>query len=413
MADIKSEHYAYPTKKIACPNCGWTGLGKETTKEFDEHPGGMPYYCPKCKSFLERVTWPTDEETLKYGPKKDQEEVKQSNIRMARLRKKWDATKLKSIKQLPEVAGDALEFIVKETKDEDNDTLITITCRDQFIWKEYVYYEYYERFIAIGEMLKAKYEERMTDFVPDDSVELYGDCLSAPKQVEEFCAGLRTTIPDLEKAIQKKPNDEQLHYNLGLSYGKKGEEDKAIEYFTEAIELEPEYVAAYFSRGFSYQLKGEWDKAIADYSKVIKITPKDASAFSYRGNALKGKGEYVKALKDYTTSIKVDPKYSLVHYDLGNLQAMTGKRAEAIISFEKYLVMQPTDDDHMIAWAFYSIACIHALEGRKKEALDFFKQALEKGLRELRHINEDTDLDQLRNDPQFIKLMAKHFPAVK
>ena len=219
--------------------------------------------------------------------------------------------------------------------------------------------------------------------------------------------------PRLEKAIEIEPKDALLYYDLGLIYGKSGEADTAIEYFSEAIELAPEYSSPYFSRGFAYQLKGEWDKAIMDYSKVIGITPKDASAFSYRANTYKGKGEYERALKDYTTAMEVDPKYSLVHYDLGNLQAMTGKRAEAILSFEKYLAMQPTDDDHMIAWAFYSIACIHALEGRKKEALGFFKQALEKGLRELKHINEDTDLDQLRNEPRFIKLMAKYFPAGK
>ena len=144
---------------------------------------------------------------------------------------------------------------------------------------------------------------------------------------------------------------------------------------------------------------------------MIDITPKDAAAFSYRGNAQKGKGEYAKALEDYATAMKVDPKYSLVYYDLGNLQSMTGKRSEAIGNFEKYLSMQPTEDDHMIAWAFYSIACIHALEGRTKEALSFFKQALEKGLADRKHIDGDADLDKLRSDPRFIKLIKTHFPT--
>lgn len=252
------------------------------------------------------------------------------------------------------------------------------------------------------------YFEKALDVNPENTraLNLLGQSYAAVGQQSKAKASLK-------KAIEIDPKDALLYYDLGLIYGKSGEDDTATEYFSEAIELAPEFSSPYFSRGFAYQLKGEWNKAITDYSKVIEITPKDASAFSYRGNTYKGKGEYEKALKDYTTAIEVDPKYSLVHYDLGNLQAMTGKREEAISSFEKYLSMQPSADNHMIAWAAYSIACIHALEGRTKEALGFFKQALEKGLRELKHINEDTDLDQLRDDPRFIKLMEKYFPAVK
>ncbi|MDO8805863.1 MAG: tetratricopeptide repeat protein [Elusimicrobiota bacterium] len=61
-------------------------------------------------------------------------------------------------------------------------------------------------------------------------------------------------ITSLEKAIEISPVGAVLYYDLGLVYGKKGEEDTAMEYFSKAIELAPEYAAPYFSRGFASQL---------------------------------------------------------------------------------------------------------------------------------------------------------------
>lgn len=85
---------------------------------------------------------------------------------------------------------------------------------------------------------------------------------------------------------------------------------------------------------------------------------------------------------------------------------------EALCYLNKYLALKPSDI-RTAAWALYSSACLHALAGRTEDALSFFEQALKKGLRERKHITEDTDLDQLRNDPRFTKLMKEYFPEVK
>ena len=61
---------------------------------------------------------------------------------------------------------------------------------------------------------------------------------------------------------------------VALTYGKKGDHDKAIADFTEAIRLNPNDAEAYYSRGCEYFEKGDHDRAIADFTEAIRLNPK-------------------------------------------------------------------------------------------------------------------------------------------
>lgn len=54
----------------------------------------------------------------------------------------------------------------------------------------------------------------------------------------------------------------------GIQYQNNGENDRAIECFTEAIRLNPECVRAYHLRGQIYSETGKWGKAERDVSKA-------------------------------------------------------------------------------------------------------------------------------------------------
>lgn len=202
-------------------------------------------------------------------------------------------------------------------------------------------------------------------------------------------------------------------YEQGLVCGKEGKCDKAIKCFTGALKLDPGNREAYLSRGFSYHLKQEYDAAIKDYSAAIGVDPGYAKAYDYRGNSYNAKSDFKKALKDYAKALELNPNSSVVYYDQANVYAKTGKPDAARSCLQKYLTMQPSEDGHMIPWALYSLACLYALDDQTDEALRYFELALENGLRERRHIEVDTDLDGLRGDPRFIKLMDKYLPEAE
>ena len=88
------------------------------------------------------------------------------------------------------------------------------------------------------------------------------------------------------RAIELDPNDAKVYYNRGITYGKKGEFDRAIEDFTKAIDLNPNYADAYYNRGVAYSNKGLVDYTIEDYTKVIALNPNYANAYYNRGKSM-------------------------------------------------------------------------------------------------------------------------------
>src|SRR5262245_8484972 len=57
--------------------------------------------------------------------------------------------------------------------------------------------------------------------------------------------------------------------------------------------------------------------------------------------------------------------------------------------------------------AYYNLSCIYALQGKKDDALEQLEKAIEHGFNDVKHIKEDTDLESLRKEERFAKLLAK------
>jgi len=72
-------------------------------------------------------------------------------------------------------------------------------------------------------------------------------------------------------------------------------------------------------------------------------------------------------------------------------------------SFHRATALIP-DDHH----PYYGIACIYALQGKNDLALDFLEKSLKKGYNDWDHIDVDTDLDSIRNDKRFKKIINNY-----
>lgn len=57
---------------------------------------------------------------------------------------------------------------------------------------------------------------------------------------------------------------------------------------------------------------------------------------------------------------------------------------------------------------YYDAACLYTRMGEKDKALDALKTSFEKGFHSFNHIDNDDDLDDIRNMPQFKKLLLEY-----
>jgi tetratricopeptide (TPR) repeat protein len=96
--------------------------------------------------------------------------------------------------------------------------------------------------------------------------------------------------------------------NRGMGYQAKGEQDRAIEDFTESIRLSPKASFPYWRRGRSYINKREHDRAIKDLSEAIRLEPGKSIYYNDRAVAHGGNGDRLSAIADYDEAIRIEPK---------------------------------------------------------------------------------------------------------
>ncbi len=80
----------------------------------------------------------------------------------------------------------------------------------------------------------------------------------------------------------------------------------------------------------------------------------------------------------------------------------TGNYEKALKSFQEILELEADEPA-----ALYNIACTYAIMNRQKEALDAIEKAIKNGFDDIEWLNEDPDFAQLRQTPEFQKLLSK------
>jgi protocatechuate 3,4-dioxygenase beta subunit/tetratricopeptide (TPR) repeat protein len=117
----------------------------------------------------------------------------------------------------------------------------------------------------------------------------------------------------------------------------------------------------------SYFRQQEWAKAVAAYEQVVRVNPHDGQNWQNYGFALHSLKRYDEAIKAWTKSVEV------------GYQPATG---------------------------LYNVACANSLSGHKDAALAFLQKAIDAGFSQEELIRTDTDLDPIRQDPRFKKIIG-------
>jgi tetratricopeptide (TPR) repeat protein len=90
----------------------------------------------------------------------------------------------------------------------------------------------------------------------------------------------------LNKVLQLKETEEykvNALYLLGVLEMMKGNNKKAIDYFTRSIDLDSEYADAYYNRGIAYGLSEKHIEALSDLERCVKIGKRTADIYFAMG----------------------------------------------------------------------------------------------------------------------------------
>jgi len=131
------------------------------------------------------------------------------------------------------------------------------------------------------------------------------------------------------------------HYNRGLAYRSKGDNDRAIADFGEAVKADPANTFAFMSRGTARYEQGDNDGAIADYDEAVRVDPNNALAFTNRCNVYRTKGDNDRAIADCDQAIRLSPQFAQAFNSRGMAHFSKGDTDRALADYEEAIRLNP------------------------------------------------------------------------
>jgi len=149
-------------------------------------------------------------------------------------------------------------------------------------------------------------------------------------------------LVEFEKSVKLQPDNFRALANLGVAYAKLGFYNKSIKTLEKSIEIR-RYHKTFDKLGLVYvELNGE-EKAIESFKEAIRISPRYAKAHNDLGTVYGRIGEIDLALLEFNEAIRIDKDYADAHYNLGILLEFLKQDDLADKEFEIAVRLEPNN----------------------------------------------------------------------
>ena len=268
----------------------------------------------------------------------------------------------------------------------------------------------------------------------------------------------RMTQPDLEKSAEMFERAIELDSAYGPAYaglatvhatlyewfGARDEDlSKAERISQRALDLAPDLAESHVARGCALSLSRRYEEAAREFEAAIRLNPHLFDAFYYYARTSFASGAIAESAVLFGKA--ADARQEDFQSPMLQAQSlrMVGRTSEAQVAdqqgierAERVLALNPLDGRalslgsvHLFEvgetarareWSqrslelypddlstLVSAACLHARAGDKEAALHFLERVFARGWGKRDWIEHDPDYDILRDDPRFVRLVAK------
>jgi serine/threonine protein kinase/Tfp pilus assembly protein PilF len=236
--------------------------------------------------------------------------------------------------------------------------------------------------------------------------EAYASLYQDVERTEHY---LDKAIESSLKALMYDSSLSEAYAALGLAYYNKRSFDEAVTASRKAIELDPNNFLGYWILGRIYHNTDRDREAVDLFEKVVKMNPDFYSVYGDLQIAyarLGEKGKYNGILQDalivYARYLSQHPDDARGHMYFATDLAQVGRKDEAKVEAAKALELSP-DDPLML----YNATCFYAQMGEKKLAIEALRSAVSAGYANFEWLKRDSDLDPIRNEPEYIELVKE------
>ena len=153
----------------------------------------------------------------------------------------------------------------------------------------------------------------------------------------------RDSVTLFEHALDVRPADGLMHYELARVLEQSGRLDEAIVHYRETLRLRPGFREAHCRIGLYLLARGRPDEAIAEFRAELVRDPAHAAAQYGLGAALVARGEISDAVPHFEAAVHAQPFFPRAHCALGTARRALGQKREAVESLARGVESAPDD----------------------------------------------------------------------
>jgi len=131
-------------------------------------------------------------------------------------------------------------------------------------------------------------------------------------------------IEEYEKAVQLGLKRFDLFYNLGMAYAENLKDyDKALEAFTQAERMDPNNDEIHYAMGLVHWFKEEESKAVEEFLRTVNLNPRHIEAHALLGEIYFRRGQYDFAKAEWEMVLEMDPHNEMARRRLEEIRNLS------------------------------------------------------------------------------------------
>ena len=143
------------------------------------------------------------------------------------------------------------------------------------------------------------------------------------------------------------------------------------------------------------------ERGLATLDRVKEAGPDRARLLYLRGQMLRVLEKYDQAVVPLAAAADLEPENVQIHLALGWCYKRIGRLDRAIEALEAILQV-----DRSEAIVYYNLACYWSLARDKRRAIDYLARAIDMDGHYRELIDQESDFDAIRSDPEFQSLTS-------
>ncbi|UCD94698.1 MAG: tetratricopeptide repeat protein [Candidatus Zixiibacteriota bacterium] len=159
----------------------------------------------------------------------------------------------------------------------------------------------------------------------------------------------------------------QTHFNLGLTYERRGDLSAAEKEYRKALENNPNSATTINNLGYILYRQGRYEEALSQFRKAINIDPDYAEAYNNIGLILESQSDYTNAETLYRQALSKNPGLFQALINLGDIYLDQDRFPESEKAYLDALETAPDNKN-----IFFKLGALYARMSRFAEAEEMF-----------------------------------------